>query len=170
MIIDEAKLLNGITEEVDTFQGWQRKGCKVKRGEHAAFATEIWHPRKSKKVNEETKEESEEFNGNYFKKKAFFFTSSQVDGYEEEKADLVSESEITESLESESDITESLESESDITESLESESDITGKVKNKYEITFSDMTKEIIETEMNESEINEYYKNNGKYILMLACL
>ena len=127
-IIDEAKLLNGITEEVDTFQGWQRKGCKVRRGEHAAFATEIWHPRKSKKVNEETKEESEEFNGNYFKKKAFFFTSSQVDGYEEEK------------------------------------------VKNKYEITFTDMTKEVIETEMNENEIDEYYRNNGKYILMLACL
>ena len=44
-IIGNAKLLNGVTEDVDTFAGWKRRGKQVKKGSKALFKTSIWMPR-----------------------------------------------------------------------------------------------------------------------------
>ena len=36
--------LYGITEEVDTYKGWQRRGKQVNKGSKALFKTKIWKP------------------------------------------------------------------------------------------------------------------------------
>ncbi len=55
-IIAGAITLYGITEEVDTYAGWQRRGYQVQRGQKALFNTKIWKPCKWKKVKEESAE------------------------------------------------------------------------------------------------------------------
>ena len=58
IILTECEL-NGITEAVDTYQGWARSGKQVKKGSKALFQTKIWKPRKNSKTQatEETTEE-----------------------------------------------------------------------------------------------------------------
>ena len=68
--------------EVDTIVGWNRKGFKVKKGEHAAFKTKIWKPRK--RTKEELKElaengESEDTKSRLILVNANFFTEEQVE-------------------------------------------------------------------------------------------
>jgi len=70
-----------ITEEVDTYPGWKRKGFKVKKGSKATFKTKIWKP-KTKKVKD--KETGEEKKKSYFiLVKAYYFTKSQVEKIED---------------------------------------------------------------------------------------
>ena len=70
--------LNGITELVDTYQGWARAGKQVKKGSKALFQTKIWKPRKnSKAVTEEMTEE--ELKSKFIMVKASFFGLSQVE-------------------------------------------------------------------------------------------
>lgn len=71
--------LNGITEMVDTYQGWSRNGKQVKKGSKALFQTRIWKPRKNSKakVTEETTEE--ELKSKFIMVKASFFGLSQVE-------------------------------------------------------------------------------------------
>ncbi len=74
-IIEGAKLLNGITERVDTYQGWQRRGKQVKRGSKALFKTSIWKPVKGKNADE--KEDNPE--PRLIMVSAAFFGASQVE-------------------------------------------------------------------------------------------
>lgn len=77
-IIKKAKVLNNIDEECHTFVVWKQLGYKVKKGEHAAFSTNIWKYSNKKKHNddEDTEETS---NGKCFMTKAYFFKRSQVE-------------------------------------------------------------------------------------------
>lgn len=79
IILTECEL-NGITELVDTYQGWARAGKQVKKGSKALFQTRIWKPRKNsskEKVTEETTEE--ELKSKFIMVKASFFGLSQVE-------------------------------------------------------------------------------------------
>lgn len=78
IILTECEL-NGITELVDTYQGWARNGKQVKKGSKALFQTRIWKPRKNSKatVTEETTEE--ELKSKFIMVKASFFGLSQVE-------------------------------------------------------------------------------------------
>ena len=67
-------MLHNITEDVDTFVGWKRKGYKVKKGEHSAFSTKIWKPKFGKKDDEET-----ETMDHMILVNAHFFKKSQVE-------------------------------------------------------------------------------------------
>lgn len=71
--------LNGVSELVDTYQGWARAGKQVKKGSKALFQTRIWKPRKNSKakVTEETTEE--ELKSKFIMVKASFFGLSQVE-------------------------------------------------------------------------------------------
>lgn len=69
-IIEMECALNGITEEVHTFQRWKSMGFVVKKGEKAVFKTAIW-----KAVEKKQEEESEL---KIFMKNAAFFKASQV--------------------------------------------------------------------------------------------
>lgn len=78
-IIETECILNGVTELVDTYQGWARAGKQVKKGSKALFQTRIWKPRKNSKakVTEETTEE--ELKSKFIMVKASFFGLSQVE-------------------------------------------------------------------------------------------
>lgn len=66
-----------ITEEVDTYAGWKRKGYKVKKGSKATFKTKIWKPKKRTEKDEKTGKETTK---RYFiLVKAYYFTKSQVE-------------------------------------------------------------------------------------------
>lgn len=71
--------LNGVSELVDTYQGWARSGKQVKKGSKALFQTRIWKPRKNSKakVTEETTEE--ELKSKFIMVKASCFGLSQVE-------------------------------------------------------------------------------------------
>ena len=43
IIISEMEL-HGVTEEVDTYAGWQARRMQVKKGNKALFKTKIWKP------------------------------------------------------------------------------------------------------------------------------
>ncbi len=58
-IIAGAVTLYGITEEVDTYIGWQRRGYQVQRGQKALFNTKIWKPCREKKAAEESQKAEE---------------------------------------------------------------------------------------------------------------
>lgn len=47
-IISSEMVLHGITENVQTYAGWQRLGRQVKKGSKALFKTQIWKPCKVK--------------------------------------------------------------------------------------------------------------------------
>ena len=51
--------LNGITENVNTYAGWQRLGFQVKKGSKALFTTEIWKPCKKKKAESDNNTDNE---------------------------------------------------------------------------------------------------------------
>ena len=70
-IIATEKLLNGVTEDVHTYQVWKRLGFQVQRGEHALFSTKIWK-RTTKKMKD-----GEEYDS-LIMVNAAFFGESQV--------------------------------------------------------------------------------------------
>ena len=72
-IVNGAKTLYGITEEVDTFSGWNRRGKKIKAGSKALFKTSIWKPVKNRKNDDE------ESDSNLILVPASFFGISQVE-------------------------------------------------------------------------------------------
>ena len=79
-ILSKEITTRGITEPVDTFPGWKRRGFKVKKGSKATFKTKIWKPSKKKIKDKETGEEKE---NNYFiLVNAFYFTADQVEKIE----------------------------------------------------------------------------------------
>ena len=43
-IITSEVTLRGITEEVDTYAGWQARKMQVQKGNKALFKTKIWKP------------------------------------------------------------------------------------------------------------------------------
>lgn len=78
-IIEMAKAVNNIPMEtvVHTLPEWNRRGKKVKSGEHAVFITNIWKPRKQKKNDDEVDEEVS--TSKFIFVKAGFFTEAQVE-------------------------------------------------------------------------------------------
>lgn len=71
-IIARAKMVNGITEEANTYAYWKKAGYQVRKGEKAAFKCRIWKYSKKKR-------DEEDENGVMFIKTASFFTVSQCD-------------------------------------------------------------------------------------------
>lgn len=47
IIMSEVEL-HGVTEEVDTYAGWKRRGMQVQKGNKALFQTKIWKPCKQR--------------------------------------------------------------------------------------------------------------------------
>jgi antirestriction protein ArdC len=78
-IIENAMLLNGITEESHTFAGWKMRGYCVRKGEHATFKATIWKYAKGKRAQQVEDETGEIQPGRMFMKTAHFFTRSQVE-------------------------------------------------------------------------------------------
>lgn len=72
-IILGAMELAGVKEEVDTYQGWKRRGYQVDRGQKAKFQTKIWKPCKRGKT-----EEGENETPKLILVNASFFGKSQV--------------------------------------------------------------------------------------------
>lgn len=83
-IISNAKLLNGVAEEVDTFAGWKRRGKQVKKGSKALFKTSIWKPRGKQKKDEE-QNEGDGTDGMFLVTAAFFGMSQTEDAKEVSK-------------------------------------------------------------------------------------
>ena len=80
-IITGACKLYGVTEDVDTYQGWRRRGKQVRKGSKALFKTRIWKPVKNKSL--EAMERGEEEDGvKLILVDASFFGKSQVDELE----------------------------------------------------------------------------------------
>ena len=83
----ESKDENGIItqipepEEIHTFTGWLAHGYRVRKGEHAISAFNIWKYKKknNKKDDEETAEADDSI---MFLTKAFFFSPEQVEKVE----------------------------------------------------------------------------------------
>lgn len=78
-IIETECILNGITELVDTYQGWARAGKQVKKGSKALFQTRIWKPRKNSKAKVTEEMTEEELKSKFIMVKASFFGLSQVE-------------------------------------------------------------------------------------------
>lgn len=78
-IIAIAKQANGITEDAHTFAHWKQLGYCVRKGEHAAFSAVIWKAASRKRKGAEIILTDEENKPVMFRKKAYFFTASQVD-------------------------------------------------------------------------------------------
>ena len=76
-IIESEKEVRGIDVEVNTYQGWKRKGKQVAKGEKMVFKTKIWMPKKKNKKDEENKE-NEKTKSRFIMTTAFFFTEDQV--------------------------------------------------------------------------------------------
>ena len=78
-LIELYKIENNITEDLHTYTKWQALGYQVKKGEKSQHCITIWkHITKTKKVDEE----NEVVTGKCIMKKAFFFTTSQVEKIE----------------------------------------------------------------------------------------
>lgn len=77
IIITECEI-HGITEEVATYQEWQRRGYQVQKGQKALFDTMIWMPRKKGVNQDDSADVTEENKSRFFMKKAYFFGESQV--------------------------------------------------------------------------------------------
>ena len=75
-IIGTACMMNGITEEVDTYAGWKRRGMQVSKGNKALFKTKIWKPVSGKS---KAKGEDEEMDSHLILVTAAFFGASQVE-------------------------------------------------------------------------------------------
>lgn len=78
-IIETECILNGVTELVDTYQGWARAGKQVKKGSKALFQTRIWKPRKNSKAKVTEEMTEEELKSKFIMVKASFFGLSQVE-------------------------------------------------------------------------------------------
>ena len=84
-IVAREMVKNGIpdTEYAHTFAVWKHLGYSVKKGEKAAFKTQIWKPSKRKVKNDDEQNDKDEnvISGMYLVT-AHFFTSSQVEPME----------------------------------------------------------------------------------------
>lgn len=78
-LIDLAKQANGINEDAHTFAHWRALGYSVRKGEHAAFSCMIWKAAARKRDGEEIITVDDEGKPVMFKKRAHFFTRSQVE-------------------------------------------------------------------------------------------
>ena len=78
-IIMNEMILNNVTEEVDTYQGWQRRGMQVQKGSKALFKTKIWKPRKGAQAENSEELQEEELKSRFILVKAAFFGLSQVE-------------------------------------------------------------------------------------------
>lgn len=76
-IINSAKAINGVFEEVDTFAGWNRRGKKIKAGSKALFKTSIWKP--ITRSNDDTNTEDCDKRPRMILVPASFFGISQVE-------------------------------------------------------------------------------------------
>lgn len=74
----EAIFQSGCGLPLHTYNEWKRAGYQVKKGEHAALSCDIWMPKK-KKADEKQTDNEEENRGDFYKKHAHFFLSSQVE-------------------------------------------------------------------------------------------
>ena len=70
------KLVDGIPEEIHTFDGWKERGFSVRKGEKSDIKISIWKYR-TKKVKDKDGEETEK--STMFLKQSAFFRRSQVD-------------------------------------------------------------------------------------------
>lgn len=77
-IIQGEILARGITQEVDTYAGWKRKGFKVKKGSKATFKTKIWKP-KTRKIKDKDGKETDKKEKYFIMVKAYYFTKAQVE-------------------------------------------------------------------------------------------
>lgn len=72
-----------ITENntINTWDGWRRRGYRVKRGEKHIAEFRIWMPKTKKQKQRATTEEQEtaEENSGFYKKMAYWFTDKQVE-------------------------------------------------------------------------------------------
>lgn len=78
-IIEMAKQANGITEAAHTFAHWKQLGYCVRKGEHAAFSAIIWKTATRRRKGATVTIVDEDSKPVMFRKKAYFFTASQVD-------------------------------------------------------------------------------------------
>lgn len=69
-------------EEIHSYSRWREYGYNVRKGEKAVTGVEIW--KYAEKKNEEKDGDEDEGVERIFKKKAFFFTFSQVEPIREE--------------------------------------------------------------------------------------
>ena len=70
------KLVDGIPEEIHTYEGWKERGFGVRKGEKSDIRITIWKHR-TKKVKDKDGEETEK--SSMFLKESAFFRRSQVD-------------------------------------------------------------------------------------------
>ena len=70
------KLVDGIPEEIHTFDAWKERGYCVRKGEKSDIKITIWKHR-TKKVKDKDGEEIEK--SSMFLKESAFFRRSQVD-------------------------------------------------------------------------------------------
>ena len=70
------KLLDGIPEEIHTFDEWKKRGYCVRKGEKSDIKITIWK-HMTKKVKDKDGEETEK--SSMFLKESAFFRRSQVD-------------------------------------------------------------------------------------------
>lgn len=79
-IITKAMQVNKVTEEVDTYAGWRRRGYQVKRGQRATFKTMIWKPCTKKAEKKDGSDQNKEVRtGDMILVHASFFAKSQVE-------------------------------------------------------------------------------------------
>ena len=71
-IIENLKILEGITEDLNTYQAWKYKGRKVKKGEKAITKTKLW--KRIEKENKEGKKEKK-----FYLVNSALFTLSQTE-------------------------------------------------------------------------------------------
>ena len=79
-IIAKTCLMNGITEDVHTFQRWKQLGFSVKKGEHAVIKIRIWKAKEVKGVDMD-----DESVTRMFMKTAAFFTAAHVEPCKDKK-------------------------------------------------------------------------------------
>ena len=70
------KLIDGVPEEIHTFEGWKERGFGVRKGEKSDIRITIWK-HGTKKIRDKDGEETEK--SSMFLKESAFFRRSQVD-------------------------------------------------------------------------------------------
>lgn len=71
--------VNGVPEEIHTYQAWKKLGYQVLRGEKAVCILKIWKPIPKKGKPEPEEEEKRKDDPWMMLKTAYFFSQSQVD-------------------------------------------------------------------------------------------
>ena len=89
----ETKDENGIItqipepEEIHTYTGWLAHGYRVRKGEHAISAFNIWKYKKKNNKKDDNEETAEADDSIMFLTKAFFFSPEQVERIEVQHED-----------------------------------------------------------------------------------